>query len=107
MAIVHLPRSLIALFPAAIRVSEVGGADVRAVLVALDERVPGLWDRLVDTGPAIREHINVFVDGERADLGTSVGPTSVIHVIPAVSGGCTPPEPVEVSRAGRSTPSDR
>jgi molybdopterin converting factor small subunit len=90
MATVHLPRSLVALFPGAPRVCEVDGSDIGAVLLALDARVPGMRDRLVEAGPAIREHINVYVDGEPATISTAVGPTSVVHVIPAVSGGAGP-----------------
>jgi molybdopterin converting factor small subunit len=56
-------------------------------IAALDVEWPGLRDRLCDPGPAIREHINVFVDGEPADLATSVRPGSTVHVIPAVAGG--------------------
>ena len=44
-------------------------------------------DRLVEAGPRLRPHINVFVDGEPADLATAVAPESVVHVLPAVSGG--------------------
>ena len=44
-------------------------------------------DRILSAGPAIREHLNVFVDGERAGLATPVRPDAVVHVIPAVSGG--------------------
>jgi molybdopterin converting factor small subunit len=87
MATVHLPRSLVALFPAARREVVVPGHDVQQVLRALDADVPGLYDRLVEAGPAIREHINVYVDGERATLDSPVGEGSVVHVIPAVSGG--------------------
>jgi molybdopterin synthase sulfur carrier subunit len=87
MATVHLPRSLIALFPGAPRTLDVAGGDVAAILTGLDETIPGMRARLVDAGPVIREHINVFVDGERAALDTPVGPRSVVHVIPAVSGG--------------------
>ena len=43
---------------------------------------PALRDRLVDSGPAIRPHINVFVDGDRAALDTPLGPNATIHVIP-------------------------
>jgi molybdopterin converting factor small subunit len=46
-----------------------------------------LRDRLCEAGPRIREHINVFVDGDRAELSTPVAPGAVVHVIPAVSGG--------------------
>ncbi len=87
MAKVILPRSLVALFPGTERTMEVAGDDVRSVIEGLDSRVPGMADRLLEAGPAIREHLNVFVDGERATLGSPVGPGSVVHVIPAVSGG--------------------
>ena len=53
----------------------------------LDEVAPGIRNRLVDAGPTIRRHINVFVDGVPASLATPVNPESVLHVIPAVSGG--------------------
>ena len=43
-------------------------------------------DRLRDE-IGLRPHINVFVDGERATLEAAVGVDSVVHVIPAVSGG--------------------
>jgi molybdopterin synthase sulfur carrier subunit len=87
MATVVLPRSLVALFPGAERRTTVPGATVAEVIGALDDRVPGIADRLLAPGPAIREHLNVFVDGERAALATPVGPGAVVHVIPAVSGG--------------------
>jgi molybdopterin synthase sulfur carrier subunit len=87
MAQVVLPRSLAALFPGLPRHVEVRGATVREVIDEVDSAAPGLRDRLLDAGPAIRAHINVFVDGELAALATPVGPRSVVHVIPAVSGG--------------------
>jgi molybdopterin converting factor small subunit len=87
VATVVLPRSLVALFPGAERRVDVTGGTVLEVVEALDERIPGVRDRLLDAGPAIRQHLNVFVDGERAGLDAPVGPSSVVHVIPAVSGG--------------------
>jgi molybdopterin converting factor small subunit len=87
MPTVVLPRSLVALFPGVDRRCVVPGATVAEVIAALEERVPGTADRLLATGPAIREHLNVFVDGERATLATPVRSESVVHVIPAVSGG--------------------
>ena len=87
MATVLLPRSLLALFPGVDRRHEIGGDSVGAVLDALDLTVPGLRDRLVESGPRLRPHINVFVDGEPGDLGTPVGAGAVVHVLPAVSGG--------------------
>lgn len=87
MATVLLPRSLLALFPGVEKRNEVTGTTVAAVLEALDGSVPGMRDRLVEAGPRLRPHINVFVDGEPADLGTAVRVDSVVHVLPAVSGG--------------------
>ena len=87
MATVLLPRSLLALFPGAERRHQVDGVDVDAVLTALEARIPGLRDRLVESGPRLRPHINVFVAGVPGDLATPVGPSDTVHVIPAVSGG--------------------
>jgi sulfur-carrier protein len=90
VATVLLPRSLLALFPGVEKRHLVDGADVDAVLVALDRSVPGLRERLVEEGPRLRPHINVFVAGRPADLATPVGPEDTVHVIPAVSGGSGP-----------------
>lgn len=87
MATVLLPGSLIALFPGVAKRHEVEGETVGAVLAELDRSVPGMRDRLVEAGPRLRPHINVFVDGSPADLATAVPSSAVIHVLPAVSGG--------------------
>jgi sulfur-carrier protein len=87
MAVVLLPRSLLALFPAAERRYELEGGSVDALISALDAQVPGVRDRLVEAGPRLRRHINVFVDGDPAELATPVGASATVHVIPAVSGG--------------------
>jgi molybdopterin synthase sulfur carrier subunit len=60
---------------------------VAEVIDDLDRRIPGLRNRLVDAGPVLRTHINVFVTGRRATLGTAVPPGAEVHIIPAVSGG--------------------
>jgi len=86
-AIVHLPRSLIALFPGAERRAEVRGGTVLEVVTDLDRRVPGLANRVLDAGPVIRTHLNVFVNGERAGIDTAVPPGAEVHLIPAISGG--------------------
>ena len=95
MSTVNLPRSLLALFPGATRRHEVGSGTVASIIDELDASIPGLRARLVQEGPSLRPHINVFVDGEPGDLETPVGGTSVVHVIPAVSGGSTEPLSVE------------
>ncbi len=87
MATVILPRSLLALFPGLAKRHELEGEDVAALIGALDVQAPGLRDRLVEEGPRLRPHINVFVAGIPGDLGTRVAPADTVHIIPAVSGG--------------------
>jgi molybdopterin synthase sulfur carrier subunit len=87
VADVRLPRSLVELFPGAPRRLQVPGSTVAEVIESLDLAVPGARNRLVDSGPTLRTHINVFVAGERATLATPVLDTAVVHIIPAVSGG--------------------
>jgi molybdopterin converting factor small subunit len=87
VALVHLPRSLVALFPGTPRRLEASGATVADVIADLDAQVPGIRNRIVDAGPMIRTHINVFVAGQRASLMTQVPGNADVHIIPAVSGG--------------------
>jgi molybdopterin synthase sulfur carrier subunit len=84
---VLLPRSLVSLFPGAPRRCAVEAATVAEAIDRLDDAAPGMRNRLLDAGPSIRRHINVYVDGAPASLGTPLGPDSVVHIIPAVSGG--------------------
>jgi molybdopterin converting factor small subunit len=44
-------------------------------------------DRVCDSRPRIRRHINVFVDGERATLATPLRPGAEVIVLTAISGG--------------------
>jgi sulfur-carrier protein len=89
MATVHLPRSLVTLFPdPPPRRLEVDAGSVSELVDRLDARWPGMRDRLCEPGPSIREHINVFVDGQpERRLAAKIGPGSVVHIIPAVAGG--------------------
>ena len=63
MAVVVLPRSLIVLFPGAERRVEAEGATVALLIEGLDLRWPGVRDRLCQRNDALREFINVYVDG--------------------------------------------
>ena len=85
--LIRLSPLLVTLFPGAERRVEVSAATVDEMVDALDARWPGMRDRICDSRPAIRPHMNVFVDGERASLDTPVRADSTVHVIPAVSGG--------------------
>ena len=87
MAIVVLPRSLTVLFPGAERRVEADGTTVAQLIDALDRRWPGVRDRLCQRSDALREFINVYVDGQPAGLDTPVRPGGVVHILPAVAGG--------------------
>jgi sulfur-carrier protein len=87
MAELHLPGTLPPLFPGLPRHLEVEGATVDEAINRLDERWPGLRDRLCDSGPALRPHIHVYVDRARAGLDTALEGSSRVDVVAAISGG--------------------
>ncbi len=70
MADLRLPITLVPLFQDLPRRVEVSGSTVLETIDELDRRWPGVRDRLCDPGPALRAHINVYVDEERAGLET-------------------------------------
>jgi molybdopterin converting factor small subunit len=88
MADVRLPGSLVVLFPGTPKRLSANGSTVAEVIADLDRQVPGIANRLLDAGPTLRAHINVYVSGTRATLTTEVPAGAVVHVLPAVSGGC-------------------
>ncbi|HUP31650.1 MAG TPA: MoaD/ThiS family protein [Gaiellaceae bacterium] len=87
MAELHLPGTLPPLFADLPRRLDLDAASVGEALDRLDERWPGLRDRLCEPGPALRSHIHVYVDRERAGLETALEPRSRVDVITAISGG--------------------
>jgi sulfur-carrier protein len=87
MAQLHLPGTLPPLFHDLPRHHEIEAATVGDAIDHLDERWPGLRDRLCVPGPELRSHIHVYVDRERAGLETALEPRSRVDVIAAISGG--------------------
>jgi sulfur-carrier protein len=87
VADVRLPGTLTPLFPGLPRRVEVEAATVLAAIDSLEVQWPGLRDRIVEEGPALRRHLHVYVDGERAGLDTPVADRSRLDVIAAISGG--------------------
>jgi sulfur-carrier protein len=85
--LVVLPGILVNLFPGSVREVAVSAASVRDAIDALDARWPGMRDRLCDSRPAIRRHINVFVDGDKATLDTPLAPGTEVVIMTAISGG--------------------
>jgi molybdopterin converting factor small subunit len=87
MAELHLPITLPTLFDDLPRQLDIEAATVNDAFDRLEERWPGIRDRLVVPGPALRPHINVFVDREKAGLETALTDGSRVDVIAAISGG--------------------
>jgi molybdopterin converting factor small subunit len=87
VAELHLPGTLPPLFPGLSRHQEVDAATVAEAIARLEERWPGLHDRLCAEGPELRPHIHVYVDRERAALDTPLADGSRVDVIAAISGG--------------------
>lgn len=85
--VVKLSPLLVDLFPGASRRVEIDADTVAGVIAELDRRWPGMGDRICDSTPAIRRHMNVFVDGDRSTLATPLLPGSEVFIITAISGG--------------------
>lgn len=84
---VKLPANLVDLFPGASREVAMQAATVDDMMDELDRRWPGMRDRLCDTSPAVRKHINVFIDGSRVGLDGPIAPGATVYVLTAISGG--------------------
>ena len=85
--LVRLPVLFTILFPTAERTVKLSVGTVQEMIDALDARWPGMRDRLCDSTPAIRRHINVFVEGKRASLDARLPPGADVFILTAISGG--------------------
>jgi molybdopterin synthase sulfur carrier subunit len=72
------------------RIVDVPGRSVRQVIDSLEQRCPGIKERLVEDGQ-LRPDLAVSVDGETTQIGLlqPVGEDSEIHILPALGGGAT------------------
>lgn len=66
---------------------EIDGATVDDLLRALEREHPAMAGWILDERGRLRQHINVFVNGERAGQDEPVAAADRIEVIPAISGG--------------------
>ena len=87
LVVARLPGVLVDLFPGAPRRVELPAATVKEMIDGLEALWPGMRDRMCDSRPAIRRHMNVFVDGERATLQTRLAPGTEVFILTAISGG--------------------
>ena len=87
LVLVRLPRALVDLFPGSETEVRLAAASVAELLDVLEVRWPGIRDRLCDSSPRIRQHLNIFVDGVRANLETPLPSGATVHILTAMSGG--------------------
>ncbi len=88
MATVFIPALLEGLTGGS-RTVEVSGRNLRQVINALEERFPGMKERLLDEDGALIPEIMAAIDGETAHLGLlqPVNETTEIQFVPAIGGG--------------------
>ncbi|HKY64178.1 MAG TPA: ubiquitin-like small modifier protein 1 [bacterium] len=71
---------------------EVSGSSVKAVLAALEEKHPGLRERLYDEKGTLRRFINFYVNDEDIRFlkgeETPLKDGDELSVVPAIAGGC-------------------
>lgn len=84
---VTLTPVLMRLFPGCPHRVVVDAPTVAAMIDALDARWPGMRDRLCDSTPRIRRHVNVFIDGTRGALEAELRSGAEIFIVTAISGG--------------------
>lgn len=66
------------------------GGTVGQVIRALEETHPKLRGWILDEQGHVRQHVNVFVNGERMREDAAVAPDDRLQVLPSISGGCGP-----------------
>jgi molybdopterin converting factor small subunit len=69
------------------RAHPLDGATVSEVLHALEHAHPVVAGWVLDERGRIREHVTVFVNGNRGREETVVGEADRVHVLPSITGG--------------------
>jgi sulfur-carrier protein len=87
MPVVWIPALLRPLTAGQERVAATG-ATLADIIADLDERYPGLRDRLCD-GSRLRPGLAAVIDGDvaRAGLDESIGGATEVHFVHAIGGG--------------------
>jgi molybdopterin converting factor small subunit len=68
---------------------EMEGTTVGDVLRGVEAAHPKLEGWILDEQGRVRQHVNVFVNGERLKEDAPVAAGDRLHVLPSISGGCT------------------
>jgi molybdopterin synthase sulfur carrier subunit len=65
------------------------GGSVQEVLRALEQQHPRTVGWVLDEQGRIRQHVNVFVNGELIREDLPLAPEDRVHVLPSITGGAT------------------
>ena len=69
----------------------VDGNTLRSIVEELENKFPGIKDRICDENGEIRNFVNLYVNGEdvrfEAGLDTPTSSGSEVSIVPAVAGG--------------------
>lgn len=84
---VRLPPVLRGLFQGCPPEQTVAAATVGGAIDALDQRFPGLRDRMCEPSGRIRRSLNVFVAGRRVGADAPLADGARIDVLTAIVGG--------------------
>lgn len=69
---------------------DVPGNTVGEVIRTLETDHPKLRGWILDEQGRVRQHVSVFVNGERLREDGEVAPGDRLQVLPSISGGCEP-----------------
>ena len=82
------------LAPALVQLFRMETANLRLEAATVDEAInelnnnwPGIRDRICEKPDRIRKHINIFVDGYKAQLETNIPRNGQLTILTAISGG--------------------
>lgn len=68
---------------------QLAGATVIEALGELETAHPAIAGWILDERGRLREHISIFVNGERGEGKTAVVAGDRVHILPAITGGGT------------------
>ena len=70
---------------------EMEGSKVQDILDQLEVKFPGINSYLVDDQGALRQHVNIFVDGslikDKTHMSDEIDDKSEVYIMQALSGG--------------------
>jgi sulfur-carrier protein len=63
------------------------GSDVRSIVRSLEAEWPRTAGWVLDDQGRVRQHVNVFLNGERVREEAAVGADDTLHILASITGG--------------------